>query len=176
MIQSPYVKSSFERVPGDFYPTIDARCIHALVETVTLSGRIVDCCAPDGSGIVDELARLGYDAHCAPDAFGDIAATWVVTNPPYSKDIVLKILESQVDRVAERTYYGFASLMRTGFDHAKRYSHLFTSPLYNGQIKLLFRPWWSDDHSQAPIHSFVWHIWKPNPSLNMPTVRYWPVH
>jgi hypothetical protein len=31
---------------------------------------------------------------------------------------------------------------------------------YYGQIKMLFRPWWSEDHSAQPIHNYVWHIWR----------------
>lgn len=173
MTASPFVKSNFERVAGDFYPTIDTRCVHALVKSIKIDGPIVDCCAPDGSGIVDELVKLGYRAFGVPDAFADISARWVITNPPYSKDIVLKILESQVARVQNLTYWGFASLMRTGFDHGKRYSHLFKSPFYAGQIKLLFRPWWSENHSQAPIHNFVWHVWEHD-TYGGPWVKYFP--
>lgn len=169
---SPFVKSNFKRVPGDFYPTIDSRCVRALLAKITdIRGPIVDCCSPDGSGIVDELVRLGHNAFCVPDAFGDISARWIITNPPYSKDIVLPILERQVARVADLDCYGFASLMRTGFDHAKRYNHLFISPFYAGQIKLLFRPWWSEDHKQAPIHNYTWHIWRHDHSGN-PSVWY----
>jgi hypothetical protein len=36
---------------------------------------------------------------------------------------------------------------------------MFESPFYFGQIKLLFRPWWSEERKSQPIHNYVWHIW-----------------
>ena len=79
----PFVHSSYERKAEDDYQTIDTRCIEALLDTWTIFDPIVDCCAPHGSGIVDTLRAMGRDASGVPDAFGEFAAHYIVTNPPY---------------------------------------------------------------------------------------------
>lgn len=163
---NPFVHSNYARRLNDHYPTIDPRCVWGLLEHINLrTRRVIDNCAPKGSSITKELHNNGIDSWWFGDAFGELKYTfdWIVTNPPYDKGIVDEILFRQIDRLESGEVFGFASLHRTGFDHAKgRYkSGLFNgNPFYRGQIKLCFRPYWSDKPKKhEPIHQFVWHIW-----------------
>ncbi|MBK8467698.1 MAG: hypothetical protein IPL32_17935 [Chloracidobacterium sp.] len=181
MTQSPYVKSNYPRVPGEYYPTIDPRCVNALLECVSIRKDLVifDVCAPQGSGIIDALQACGrQNAFCKPDAFEKfIAADWVVTNPPFTRPLVDQIIERQIERQIERMRHneigGFACLLRSNFDHAKSRQHIFKNePLYSGQIKMLFRPLWFKIKKKGPIHNYVWHIWKYSEEPLYKTVNY----
>jgi len=161
MAQVPFVHSNFERVANDFYPTIDSRCVYGFLEHFTPDGLCVDVCAPDGSGIVDTLKACGYKADGLPDAFAEnIVAQWITVNPPYKRGLVDEIINRQIQRLENKEVYGLAVLLRSNFDFAKGRKAMFDHPLYYGQIKLRFRPWWSDDRTAQPIHNYVWQIWK----------------
>lgn len=161
--QSPYVKSNFPRVPGDFYPTVDTRCVDALLyhQIFRANDVVVDVCAPQGSSIVDYLVSREYQAYGGDDAFAEhVAAHWIVTNPPYTRPLVDQIIRRQIERVEKAELYGVACLLRTNFDHASSRADIFENcPRYMAQLKLRFRPWWSEDRENGAIHSFVWHIW-----------------
>lgn len=164
MAQSPYVKSNYPRVPGDYYPTIDPRCVNSLLQCVSIRKDLVifDVCAPQGSGIIDALQEKGrFNSFCKPDAFEKfIAADWVVTNPPFTRPLVDQIIERQIERVRHNEVSGIACLLRSNFDHAKSRQRIFKDePLYFGQIKMLFRPLWFKVKKKGPIHNYVWHIW-----------------
>ena len=200
-----FVHSNFPRVPGDYYPTIDPRCVYGFLEHFQPRGLVVDTCAPQGSGIVNTLQKCGYQAEGLPDAFGLLpgGVEWIVSNPPYSRELVTMVFPKfpdlhiappdpesivgtrvlpLVDAIILRAIrfvedgraMGAAFLLRSTFDHAKSRAFLFEHPHYWGQIKLRFRPWWSDDHSKQPIHNYVWHIWmiKGLYSQGVSVVRY----
>ena len=169
----PYVHSSYERVADDYYPTIDKRCVYGFLEYFTPQGVCVDVCSPNGSGIVDTLKECGYDAYGIGDAFVDkIDAEWIITNPPYDKKIVDKIINRCIRRPMDGEVFGVAVLLRSNFDYAKsRWSMFSASANYYGQVKLLFRPWWSVEHTKSPIHSYCWHIWA-NYLTGYPVVHY----
>lgn len=158
----PFVHSNFARVEGDYYPTIDKRCVYGFLQYFKPIGLCIDVCAPDGSGIVDTLRECRYRAVCFDDAYGRIPfdTEWVITNPPYDRALVDKIIYYQIDRVRLTEIRGFAALLRSNFDFAKSRRNMFQeNPFYYGQVKLLFRPWWSEDRTAQPIHNYVWHIW-----------------
>lgn len=165
-----YVKSNFERNPDDHYPTIDDRCVRALWESWSIPTPIWEPCAPTGSGIADawpgEVICTGKDAD-QPDGFRSI-----VTNPPYDRAIVDGIVESIVERIGYHGAEVAALLMRTAWDHARSRRCLFDHPSYAGQVKMRFRPWWSEDRTKQPIHNYVWHIWDRR-HRGEPVVRYW---
>lgn len=172
-MNKPYVHSNYTRIDDDNYQTVDPRCIKALVDTVYISRqeRIVDCCAPNGSGIVTELQNLDYIAYGMNDAFGFINGDWVVSNPPYKKGLVDKIINAQLDRLG--TVKGVCMLLRNNFDFAKsRWDMFAANPYYYGQIHMLFRPRWFEENKASPIHNFVWHIWKLE-VIGKPIVEYW---
>jgi len=170
----PYVHSNYERIEGDNYQTVDPRCVRALVKLVDLRGKIVDCCSPSGSGIVMRLQALGFNAHGVADAFSDFSADWVVTNPPYKKGLVDAIMTEQIVRVQNGEFFGFAALLRTNFDHAKTRKDMFSIPHYFGQIKMCFRPYWTEERKFSPIHNYVWHIWTADAvERDYPAVLYW---
>ena len=174
---TPFIKSNYQRVPGDYYPTVDGRCISGLIEhfTESLKVGIVDVCAPDGSGIVDAFRRMGYEAQGWDDAFLDTPSEfngWIVTNPPYTRPLVDRIIERQIERVTSGEVLGLAVLLRAGFDFAKSRAVLFEHLNYYGQIKLRFRPWWSDEHTAQPIHNYAWHVWLRRGRSGMPVVMY----
>jgi hypothetical protein len=161
MAAVPFVHSNFERVANDFYPTIDSRCVYGFLEHFTPDGLCVDVCAPDGSGIVDTLKACGYKADGLPDAFAEnIIAQWITVNPPYKRGLVDEIINRQIQRLENKEVYGLAVLLRSNFDFAKGRKAMFDHPLYYGQIKLRFRPWWSEDRTAQPIHNYVWQLWK----------------
>lgn len=160
----PFVHSNFERVEGDYYPTVDKRCTYGFLEHFQPAGLCVDVCAPDGSGIVDTLIECGYKAKGLPDAFtNDIEANWIITNTPYTrkeKVLVDRIIYRQIERVRTGEVIGFAALLRSNFKFAKSRKPMFKeNSLYRGEIALLFRPWWSDNREAQPIHNYVWHVW-----------------
>jgi hypothetical protein len=162
---NPFVQSNFPRIPNDFYPTVDERCVYGFLGWFQPRGLVVDPCAPNGSGIVNTLRECGYQALGLPDAFGEFppGAAWIVCNPPYARPLVDEIILDGIRRVMSGEVVGAADLLRSTFDHAASRAHLFEHAYYDGQIKLRFRPWWSDDHSKQPIHNFVWHVWsRPN--------------
>jgi hypothetical protein len=173
----PYVHSKYPRKPDDNYQTVDPRCVDGFVNFSHPAGMCIDVCAPNGSGIVDRLIELGFDAMGIGDAFMDnIEAEWIITNPPYTRGLVDKILERQIARAANMEVVGIAALLRTNFDHAQTRANLFGhNPRYWGQIKLCFRPWWfekkSGDHN--PIHNYVWHIWVSGMISDAPFTRYY---
>lgn len=169
----PYVNSGYIRKENDDYQTIDPRCVRGLLDCVLIDGHVVDCCAPNGSGIVNELSKQGINADGVEDAFATIQAKWIITNPPYRRDIVDKILLAQIERVRAKEIVGFASLMRSNFDFAKSRFHMFSDVYYAGQVKLMFRPWWSEDKKAQPIHNFVWHIWRNDKYFDNPIILYW---
>ena len=170
----PFVHSNFERVEGDYYPTIDKRCVYGFLEHFQPKGRCVDVCAPDGSGIVRTLCEHGYNAFCVADAFAPIVlGEWIVTNPPYKRGLVDQIINRQIERVECGDVLRLAVLLRSNFDFAKGRRAMFDHPLYYGQIKLCFRPWWSEDRTAQPIHNYVWHIWMTaKAEYQLPVVLY----
>jgi hypothetical protein len=168
----PFVHSNYERRPDDDYQTIDARCVQALVDTWPVKGAIVDCCAPNGSGIIYALHRLGHlTACCAASVDSAPAADWIVTNPPYLRDVVDRIASGILSEVRSERSTGAALLMRANWDFAARRADLFADPLYRGQTRMRFRPWWSEDRKAQPIHNYVWHVWTLGEGE--PVIRYW---
>jgi hypothetical protein len=173
--QSPFVKSNFPRRPKDHYPTIDTRCTDGIVKTLNISKQfeIVDICDDQGSAIVDHLITLGYSAHGVGDAFQEnIGGDFIITNTPYERAEVGPIMRRQIKRIDDGEIFGAAFLLKTGFDHAKAYADMFDSEYYYGQVKLRFRPWWTEDRSIAPIHNYLWHVWRHD-SKFPPCVLYY---
>lgn len=177
--QSAFAKSKFSRVPGDFYPTIDERCTKAVIETFDFEFMhdhcFVDPCAPQGSGIIDTLKKFGYsNSACYGEVFDDLDYhnDIIITNPPYKRGLIGPIMRELIRKVNDRGAIALYVLLRTGFDHGRAYADIFDHPFYAGQLKLRFRPWWSEDHSVAPLHNFSWHVWADN--WERPNVWYWP--
>lgn len=157
------MNSGYARIAGDNYKTIDLRCTYAFLQHFTPTGSCVDVCAPDGSGIVDTLKERGHCAYGIADAFSDnVVAEWVISNPPYTRGLVDKIIWRQIERLVDSEVNGVAMLMRWQFDHAAFRRLMFAyNDHYLGQIKTLFRPQWFEKRpgDKQPFHSFVWHIW-----------------
>ena len=166
---NPFVESNFPRHANDHYPTIDGRCLDALLEAWDVpSGRLYDACVGENgeSGLVDQR----------PDLFTDdfSNAQAIVTNPPYKRGLVDLVVSALVGHVqSDPKIIMAACLLRTQWDHAKGRSHLFDSEPFAGLVRLRFRPWWSEDRSKTPIHSYQWVIWDRRHS-GEPVVRYWP--
>ncbi len=180
-----FVRSGRERIADDNYQTVDPRCVDALLNVLGAEqlfsddDSFIDCCSPHGSGILDELNKLFLDARPCSDAFGDFKANWIISNPPYDRSKVDKIIYRQLERFGttreDNTLQGVAMLLRTGFDHAKTRVPMFRdNQRYLGQIKMLFRPKWFLDTDTTPIHNYVWHIWtnKTSPTASA-QVWYW---
>jgi hypothetical protein len=172
----PYVHSNYDRIEGDYYPTIDNRCVYGFLEYFSPTS-CVDVCSPCGSGIIDTLVERGIKAYGIGDAFTEeeIYAEWIVTNPPYKKGLVDSIINRCIRRTMDGEVEGVAILLRSNFDHAKSRWGMFAGcKYYYGQIKLLFRPWWSEVHTKSPIHNYIWHIWTQNYN-GYPVVHYAPI-
>ena len=171
--KEPYVHSNYERVPGDHYPTIDKRCIYGLLEYFEPKGLSVDVCAPDGSGIIDTLKECGFRGECKGDAFADaLSMEWIITNPPYERPLVDNIIRRQIQRLEAGEVYGLAILLRANFDFAKSRVDMFDHRLYAGQVKLRFRPWWSESRKAQPIHNYVWQLWLKGSQREHPRIYY----
>jgi len=173
----PFVHSNYERIDDDNYQTIDPRCTQALVETLQLSGGITvaDVCAPQGSGIIDYFEGTNIKTKMCKDAFQDfVSSDWVITNPPYARNIVDKIIYRQIQRLVDGDVkLGVAMLLRTSFDHAKTRKPMFQECRhYAGQLKMTFRPIWFDDGDSTPIHNYSWQLWQKNWD-RQPQVWYW---
>jgi len=163
MPQSSYVKSNFKRNAGDHYPTIDTRAVDAFLEHFPKADRIVDVCADQGSAIVDYLKILGKDVVGIGDAFCSDAdfpeSKIVLTNTPYERPLVDKIISRQLARLVDHKIEIAAFLLRSTFDHAaKRSKTLFNHEYYLCQIKINARLWWTDNREVSPIHNFSWFI------------------
>lgn len=167
-----YVHSRYKRVEGDNYQTVDKRCVDSFLEWFVPEGVCIDVCSPEGSGIVDRLVERGYEARGVRDAFvKHLQCSWVITNPPYKRPLVDKIIERQVERLESKEVEGVAVLLRANFDLARCRTWLFGNPLYYGQVRMRFRPWWTGERDKQPIHNFVWQIWRRREFL-YPIVMY----
>lgn len=181
----PFVHSGYERKENDDYQTIDPRCVQALVETGEMNFpkpyggyRCVDICGSHGSGIVTQLLEHGYDAFGLTNALVPLtkeSLDIVVTNPPYARGIVDDIAghvirEMQKQNGPDEAYF----LMRANWDCAIGRAWMFDNPLYRGQLRMRFRPWWSEERKAQPIHNYVWHRWSRNMVDAPPSVSYWP--
>ena len=169
----PYVHSSFDRIEDDNYQTIDKRCVYALGNAWAISETICDVCSPNGSGILNTLSELGFRGSFGlSDAFAPVECEWIVSNPPYKRGLVDKIIAAQLDRLGD--VKGVAMLLRNNFAFAKSRWDMFAgNPYYACEIKMLFRPWWSEDRKAQPIHNYVWHIWTYNNRHSEPIQRFW---
>jgi len=175
-----FVRSGRDRIADDNYQTVDPRCVQALVETFgdSILGEmtVVDSCSPQGSGILNWFSSTNIKTRECSDAFSkDYYCDWTIFNPPYTRGLVDRIIDSQIGALSEgRTRVGMAVLLRTGFDHAKTRTNLFRDNIaYAGQIKMLFRPLWFADTTITPIHNYVWHIWTSDNLGKPPRVWYW---
>lgn len=161
MDRSDVYFSAYTRREDDNYPTIDTRCLDGLLFYAPVAGRIVDPCARAGSALAEQFLERGYqNVFMLNDAYMSAPGDWIVTNPPFTKSEVTKIVERQIKRVENENYIGFALLVRNNWAFAKSRRFLFNRPTYSGEIKLLFRPFWTDDRSMEPKHNYVWHIWQ----------------
>lgn len=174
----PFVHSGYARKENDDYQTIDGRCLEALVAStpgILKSDHIVDFCASHGSGIVTKLNEMGFFASGAPNAFENIKCDWIVTNPPYDRKIVDSFVDHAISLLDSGSVrVGAAFLMRANWDFAVSRSRLFDNPRYAAQIKMRFRPWWTEKRDAQPIHNFVWHLWTAKSQTQRPVVLYWP--
>ena len=171
----PFVHSGYQRKPDDDYQTVDPRCLRALLDTWEIDGTIVDCCARNGSALMEQLAGMGHGTpRCCETVHFTDPADWIVTNPPYMRDVVDQIANAAVEHVRRGQVMGAAFLMRANWDLAARRSALFSSPLYAGQTRMRFRPWWSAERKAQPVHNFSWHVWCRFPAGREPVIRYWP--
>lgn len=173
----PYVHSNYERKENDDYQTIDPRCVDALVQSIPLCDYITDICASHGSGILARLKDHGFSGlRGMADAFGPYAGgNWIVTNPPYDRKIVDSFVLHALDLIKKKQAYGACFLMRANWDLASSRAWLFDNTLYYGQVRMRFRPWWSEERKAQPIHNYVWHIWNSSHKCEGgPRIVYWP--
>lgn len=173
-----FVRSGRERIADDNYQTVDDRCMDAFYHWFNVSsGTVIDCCSPNGSGIL-RWFDANTQAHTCDvlDAFSkDYYCDWNIFNPPYKRGIVDRIILAQIEGLKSgKTRVGCAALLRTGFDHAKTRKNMFENePTYAGQIKMTFRPIWFEGGDSTPIHNYVWHIWTSENLGISPRVWYW---
>lgn len=182
MTNPKYMNSGRPRLADDDYKTLDKRCVYGFLEFFQPVGLVIDPCSPSGSGIVNTLKELDFNAEGLSDAFADFQATWVVSNPPYKRrplvngvPLVDAIIYRQIDRIHVGDVFGVAMLLRHGFDFAQERKPMFRdNPYYAGQIKLLFRPRWFEKRpgDKQPFHQYVWHIWHAQADIDRKEVWY----
>lgn len=170
-----FANSVYPRKKGDDYPTIDTRCMDGLLYFFDINGTVVDPCVSTKSGIIDYLKDKGISAFPLFDALGGIfGADWIITNPPYTRGLVDIIVSRQIMRIQDGEVKNVAMLLREGFAFAQSRKNLFLSPLYDGEIKLCFRPRWfpKKPGDESPIHNFSWHIWH-NAGIHEPAEKFY---
>ena len=147
-----YVASNFPRVADDNYVTVDPRCISVLCNNWDIPSGAVDPCTRGGdSGLRPVIAG----------AFSSLAEANVraaITNPPYRLPDVDLIHKKLIQLVVDDELDVAATLMRVQWDCAKRRADYWQWP-FAASIRLQFRPWWSDNRSKQPIHSYQWLVW-----------------
>lgn len=176
-----FVHSGYERKENDDYQTIDHRCIDALVESIPelllKDDRVVDFCGSHGSGIVTRLNELGIYSEGAKEAFTDHGQfDWIISNPPYDRKVVDDFANhalNHLEFLGKQNTRGVAFLMRANWDFAACRQNLFDRQDYMMQIRMRFRPWWSEERTAQPIHNYVWHVWYKNNPFKEPVLRYW---
>jgi len=144
-----YVSSGYQRHIDDHYPTIDNRCIDALLRGWDIPLPALD---PFCSQLETGLHPATVGSLSSADRFRSI-----VTNPPYHRSVVDLLVSDCLEALSGKPDV-VALLMRTQWDHAKSRQHLFKKP-FAASIRLLFRPYWSDQRKASPIHSYQWLIW-----------------
>lgn len=177
MSKVPFVHSGYERKENDDYQTIDPRCVDALVQSVALCHYITDICASHGSSILARLAVHGFEnLKGMEDAFAPfVGGNWIVTNPPYDRKIVNSFISRALNLIKNEKTYGACFLMRANWDLASSRAKFFDNPLYYGQVRMRFRPWWSEERKAQPIHNYVWHVWhRGYKEQSGPRIMYWP--
>jgi hypothetical protein len=176
MSKVPFVHSGYERKENDDYQTVDKRCVQALIQSTSVGGKMIDICGSHGSSIVNILLQEGFGyAYAAPEAFVKHEGfDWIVTNPPYDRRVVDKYIEHSLAHIQKNLVYGAAFLMRANWDFASSRTKFFDHGLYAGQIRMRFRPWWTEERTAQPIHNYVWHIWSCNVCEEGPIIKYWP--
>ena len=148
----PFVHSNYERIDDDNYVTIDPRCMKTLMSSYEIPGVILDPCTRSG------------ETGLAPAEAGELADLHhpyiksAVTNPPYSRPAVDMITQSLIGAVSWGTIDVAAILVRVGWDCAKSREAYWQWP-FAASIRLLYRPWWSQERIKQPIHSYQWLIW-----------------
>ncbi len=161
-MSNKYVTSGYARFEDDHYPTIDPRCMKALLSGWDIPFPALDpfCSSPE-TGL-------------APAQVGDLrdASQYrsVVTNPPYARNIVNDLVSQCVDKVKSGDVEVAALLMRLQWDCAKSRVALFESP-FACSLRLLFRPYWLTERKSSPIHNYQWLIWD-NRWEGPPTIRH----
>ncbi len=164
-----FVTSKYTRRMGDHYPTVDPRCIKALLNTW---GDHITTPA------VDVCTTRGIASPLLPAVSGDLkdmlgAYRTVITNPPYRRPLVDKIVNLIVDSVEDNHIDLAAILVRISWDAAKTRKHLFCgNKNYAGKTILLFRPFWSAERKASPIHNYQWLVWRKTNTLCDPIVKY----
>lgn len=155
--------SAFERREDDNYPTIDERCLDGLLHYhPEIGGVLVDPCSRGGSALVDQLRARGMSAIGLDDAFAECEGDWLITNPPFKRAMVDRVVRHQIERVSSGKFHGLAVLVRSNWCYAKSREDIFNSRLYAGDVRLAFRVWWTEARDQEPKHNYVWHIWRKN--------------
>jgi hypothetical protein len=172
-VSVPFVHSGFERRAGDEYPTIDARCVNALLESWDIPGPTWEPCAPNGSGIAAAWwTTMVYGADALTDAVPPGCRS-AVTNPPYKTALCMAIVGRLRDLVDAGKLDVAALLLRSQWDHAVGRAELLDAPPFAGLVRLRFRPWWSESRDSAPIHSYQWVVFDRR-HRGEPVTRYWP--
>ena len=161
-----YIKSGFARLENDHYPTVDARCM------ISLLAAYPDIPAPS----LDPFCSATESTKLAPAISGnlrDVKGRFqsVITNPPYKRGLVDKLMKSVIKAVKDGDIQVAAALMRINWDCAKQRSSYWKWP-FACSLRLQYRPYWSEEPATAsPIHSYQWLIWDRRHKVE-PVIRY----
>ena len=153
--------SGYTRRENDNYQTVDTRCIEALLSAVQLTAPILDpCCSDDDeSALVTQLVDRGYAAFAGSMSEIRNGYSTIITNPPYKRGLVDRLVRAMVDAVRDGNVDTLAILVRASWDQAATRRDLFDSELFAGAVRLTFRPWWTSERSATPIHNYQWLLW-----------------
>lgn len=171
----PFVNSSYEREPRDFYPTPRwvTECLvphmsldvgTAIWEPAAGRGDIMDVfhdqqCLVAGTDIYPLRADVEEKDFFKQPLEESRPIDWIVTNPPY--DMIDQFVERCLQHMDENEC-SVAILARHNWVSGKRRSSI-TDRLAK-MIVLRKRPIWFPDRENkaSPIHNFNWYIWEPS--------------
>ena len=160
-----FTHSSYERRENDHYPTIDRRCMKALLNTWDFPLPAIDVCTKVGEPTPLKPAVNGT----FKETLGEYRS--IITNPPYKKGVVDGVVERIIDTV-KKGHIEFATiLVRVQWDCASTRDKFFNNKHFAGATRLQFRPYWSSERKHSPIHSYQWLVWKDKVE-GFPVLKY----
>lgn len=192
------VKSGFDRVELDYYPTpswiTELVCDYVEDHFGNINStalRILEPACGEGhmSKVMEEhgfsvdsydLVNRGYGlsgVNFLTNPYDMAAYDGIITNPPYG-DMAKKFIARGLDLIEDQNCF-MAMVLRNEFDCAKGVMDLFgDNPMYHGKLILTKRPLWIEpkpgEKAGSPRHNYAIFFWYGSTSARglLPMIQY----